>query len=73
MTSFKVQHFKLFLPSCSVTTKDLASQLKGNPTNFTCKSVLIGLGEYYCICGKSSVKPSVAQEKAACNLIAIPQ
>lgn len=26
-------------------------------------------GEIYCICGKSSIKPVVAPEQAACNLI----
>ena len=28
-----------------------------------------GLEEYYCICGKSSIKPIVAAVEAACNLI----
>ena len=28
-----------------------------------------GLGECYCICAKSSIKPFVAPEEAACNLV----
>lgn len=39
--------------------------LKGNSTNFTDSSVFTGLGKYYYICGKSSLKCFVAQKDAA--------
>ena len=43
--------------------------LKGIYINFTYTSVSSGLGESCCICQKCSIKPFVAQEEAACNLI----
>ena len=42
---------------------------KGNSTNFPHKSVFTGFGENRFFQEASSVKPSVASEKAACHLV----
>ena len=42
---------------------------KMSPQQFYIYRVFTGLGEHSCICETSSVKPTVAPEEAACNLI----
>ena len=42
-------------------------QLKGNSAHFIHEGVFTALGEYYCICENTSIKPFVTTEEAAFN------